>query len=75
MAKKVITVLREQICHILVDVPDDWTDVRTYCLDADELCDGLLGLDWEEVGEYQVDNVRPATDETLDEISAETSVE
>jgi ubiquinone biosynthesis protein Coq4 len=74
MAKRVITVMREQFVDIEVDIPDDWTDSTCWGIDAAQLCKGLIGLDWETAPEYSVDQVLEATEERLAGCSGETSV-
>lgn len=74
MAKKVITVFREQQCHLLVDVPDSFTHADIHRIDANDLCQGLAGLDWEIIGDYLIDSVRDPDEESLAEVSGETSV-
>jgi len=74
VAKKVITVFREQQCHLLVDVPDSFTHADIHRIDANDLCQGLAGLDWEIIGDYLIDSVRDPDEESLEEVSGETSV-
>ncbi len=72
--KKVITVFREQQCHILVDVPDDYDHVKCHQIDANELCKGVAGLDWKIIGDYLIDTVRNPDEESLSEVSGEKSL-
>jgi len=72
--KKVITVFREQQCHILVDVHDDWDHATIHRIDANALCEGVAGLDWEVIGNYLIDTVRDPDEESLSEVSGEKSL-
>jgi hypothetical protein len=74
MAKKVITVFREQQCNILVDVPNDWDHVKCHQIDANALCQGVAGLEWEIIGDYLIDTVRNPDEESLSEVSGEKSL-
>ena len=76
MSKKlIITVSRGQDCKICVEVPDDMTIPRMYHQDAQELANGLIGLDWETIGtSYEIEDVAEWSQEGDNECSGETEL-
>lgn len=71
--KKVITIVREQRCDVLVEVPDHYNKHQIHMLDADAITNGLIGLDWEELTGREIECVREATEDAIAECSGETT--